>query len=144
MNEKPLSIGQVAKDTGLSVHALRFYESQDLLLRALPRSGAGRRIFTAKDVEWLRICIRLRESGMSVARLREFARLVRQGPGNEHQRLAVLRQHRDQVEERIRRLAECLDVIAGKVSTYEQHLAANRAQGLWDPSAADSRLCTSG
>jgi DNA-binding transcriptional MerR regulator len=45
----------------------------------LRRTPGGRRTYTAVDVDWLRICVRLRESGMPLADLTRFAALVRQG-----------------------------------------------------------------
>ncbi|HEX3487993.1 MAG TPA: MerR family DNA-binding transcriptional regulator, partial [Streptosporangiaceae bacterium] len=41
--EPVLSIGQVAGRTGLSVHALRFYEREGLLATPVHRDGGGRR-----------------------------------------------------------------------------------------------------
>lgn len=71
-----------AKRTGLSVHALLYYEREDLLIGSVRRT-AGRPTYTAVDVDWLGVCVRLRESGMPLADLRKFAALVSQGSGNE-------------------------------------------------------------
>jgi DNA-binding transcriptional MerR regulator len=46
-----LSIGQVAARTGLSVHALRFYEREGLLASPAERGPAGRREYRERDVE---------------------------------------------------------------------------------------------
>src|SRR5215469_18501569 len=110
-----LSIGQVAVRTGLSVHALRFYEREGILANPVRRAVNGRRIYTEDDVEWLSLCIRLRSSGMPLSALREYASLVRQGPGNEKERLAVLRRHRERVSAQIADLTESLDLISHKV-----------------------------
>ena len=59
-----LSIGQVAERTGLSVHALRFYEREGILTNPIRRGGNGRRIYTEQDLDWLAMCIRLRASGI--------------------------------------------------------------------------------
>jgi len=74
-----LSIGQVAERTGLSVHALRFYEREGLLANPVARGPEGRRVYREQDVEWLRICMNLRASGMPLATVRRYADLVRQG-----------------------------------------------------------------
>ncbi|MGA5047345.1 MerR family transcriptional regulator [Streptomyces arboris] len=55
-----LSIGQVAERTGLSVHALRFYETEDLFLTPVRRGAGGRRVYSEDDVAWLTVCIILR------------------------------------------------------------------------------------
>ncbi|MDR8409884.1 MerR family transcriptional regulator [Nonomuraea sp. 3-1Str] len=128
-----LSIGDVAAATGLSVHALRFFEREGLLLRLIPRSAGGRRVYEPADVEWLLLCNRLRESGMPIATLRRFAGLVRSGPGNERDRLELLREHERDVRARIAELTASLEVIHGKVVAYERHVADGTATGLWSP-----------
>ncbi|MEU9519636.1 MerR family transcriptional regulator [Streptomyces sp. NPDC048224] len=130
-----LSIGAVAERTGLSVHALRFYEREGLLVGPVRRTSGGRRRYTSVDVDWLLICVKLRESGMPLADLKRFAELVRRGPGNEAERLRLLDAHRQRVDAQIRALEECRSVIAWKVGVYAEHLADGEAGGLWDPTA---------
>ncbi|WP_017624030.1 MerR family transcriptional regulator [Nocardiopsis chromatogenes] len=129
----PLTIGETARRTGLSVHALRFYEREGLLVGPVERTAGGRRRYAEADVEWLRICVRLRESGMPLADLKRFTGLVRRGPGNEAERLELLNAHQRRVEAQIRALEECRSVIAWKVGVYADHVARGEAEGLWDP-----------
>ncbi|MFD8636752.1 MerR family transcriptional regulator [Streptomyces sp. NPDC059533] len=131
-----LSIGEVAERTGLGVHALRFYEREGLLVGPVRRTSGGRRRYSAADVDWLLICVRLRESDMPLADLKYFAELVRRGPGNEAERLRLLETHQERVDARIRALEKCRSVIAGKVGVYADHLTRGEAGGLWDPTAA--------
>lgn len=81
------------------------------------------------------ICVRLRASGMPLADLKRFAELVRQGPGNETQRLDLLDTHRQRVDAQIQALEECRSLIAWKAGVYAEHLARGEAAGLWDPTA---------
>jgi DNA-binding transcriptional MerR regulator len=134
--EEELSIGDVARRTGLSVHALRFYEREGLLLsQHVARGTGGHRRYSPQEVNWLRICIKLRASGMPVAKIRRFAELVREGPGNEQERLGLLREQQRHVEHQLAELAECLRIINRKVGVYEQHLADDTAQDLWTAKA---------
>lgn len=126
-----LSIGQVADRTGLSVHALRFYEREGLLADVVRRDAGGRRVYREDDVAWLGMCTRFRDTGMPLPEIRRYAALVRQGPGNEKERLAVLREHQERVTDSIRALGECLDVIAYKVRAYEDHLDNGTTDRLW-------------
>ncbi|MFI7277307.1 MerR family transcriptional regulator [Streptomyces sp. NPDC049879] len=128
-----LSIGQVAEETALSVHALRFFEREGLFLHPVARTSGGQRVYGRADVEWLQLCNRLRESGMPIAVIREFAGLVRSGPGNEEARLALLRAHEREVEARMAGLAAHLEIIRGKVATYERHVREGTAAGVWAP-----------
>ena len=126
-----MSIGQVAARTGLSVHALRFYEREGILANPVGRALNGRRIYTEDDVAWLSMCITLRSSGMLLPAIRDYASLVRRGPGNEKERLAILRQHQKRVRAQIADLAGSLDLISYKVKIYEERLAEGTADRLW-------------
>lgn len=128
-----LSIGQAADRTGLSVHTLRFYEREGLLPGAVRRGSDGRRVYTEDDLEWLEICSSFRASGMPVATIRRYASLVRQGTGNEAERLALLREHEERVTARIDELTRSLGLISYKVKVYSEHLAEGTAARLWNP-----------
>jgi DNA-binding transcriptional MerR regulator len=130
--EQELSIGEVARQTGLSVHALRFYEREGLLVtRQVARVTGGHRRYCPQDVQWLRICIKLRASGMPLAKIRRYAELVRDGPGNERQRLELLREQRRHIENQLAELEDCLEIITRKVGVYERHVADGGAGHLW-------------
>ncbi|MGH3740295.1 MAG: MerR family transcriptional regulator [Micromonosporaceae bacterium] len=118
-----LSIGQVAERTGLSVHALRFYERERLLATPVRRDSGGRRVYSENDVEWLMLCIMLRASAMPLTAIRQYTGLVREGAGNETERLALLREHQEQVTAQIAELNRCLDLINFKVGVYEDIVA---------------------
>lgn len=126
------AIGEVADAVGMSVHALRFYEDAELLVAPIERDSGGRRRYRAADVEWLRICTRLRASGMPLAELQRFAALVRDGPGNEAERLALLDAQRERVDEQIHALEQARSIIAWKTGVYQQHLRDGNVSGLWD------------
>jgi hypothetical protein len=57
---------------------------------------------------------------------------VREGPGNEQERLDLLREQQARVENQLTELQECLRIITRKVGTYEQHLADGTTQDPWD------------
>ncbi|WP_288336867.1 MerR family transcriptional regulator [uncultured Gordonia sp.] len=133
--EASYSIGEVADAVGMSVHALRFYEREDLLIGPIERTSGGRRRYREVDIDWLRICTRLRESGMPLADLRRFAALVREGSGNEAERLEILEGQRRRVDRQIRALRDARDIIDWKADVYREHLRTGDAVGLWDPTA---------
>ncbi|MFE2226120.1 MerR family transcriptional regulator [Streptomyces kronopolitis] len=126
-----LSIGQVAERTGLSVHALRLYEREALLIGPVRRSSSGRRVYSESDVEWLINCTKFRASGMPLATIRRYVELASKGAGNEAERLAILRQHQQQVAHQIAELTECLNLITRKVAVYEEHVAHGETQDPW-------------
>jgi DNA-binding transcriptional MerR regulator len=143
-----LTIGQAAGRTGLSVHALRFYEREGLLATPVYRDSGGRRVYSEWDLEWLELCIKLRESGMPLTAIRRYAELVRQGEGNETDRLGLLRQHQERITAQLTALRAGLDVIDFKVALYEERLARGSARDpLYTPPALEPRagdMMTSG
>jgi DNA-binding transcriptional MerR regulator len=127
----------VADRTGLSVHALRFYEREGLLVHPVRRDTGGRRRYRPDDVGWIEICTKLRSSGMPVEEVRRFADLTRAGPGNEEERLAILRRHEQRVIDQLAELQSCLEVISWKAQFYDEHLSRGEAVGLWAPPTDD-------
>jgi DNA-binding transcriptional MerR regulator len=145
--EADLTIGQAAERTGLSVHALRYYEREGLFVAPVRRDRAGRRVYSEWDLEWLEVCTKFRSSGMPLTAIKRYAEMVRAGSGNEADRLALLRAHQEQVRAQLRDLTACLDIISIKVGLYEEFLAAESTRApatapqdpLWDmpqPAAA--------
>jgi DNA-binding transcriptional MerR regulator len=128
-----LTIGQAAGRSGLSVHALRFYEREGLFPVPVRRDPGGRRVYTEWDLEWLELCTKLRGSGMPLPAIRRYADLVRAGTGNEKERLALLRQHEADVTGQIAALTGCLEVISFKVRLYEERLAQGGRDPIWTP-----------
>jgi DNA-binding transcriptional MerR regulator len=126
-----LSIGEVARRTGLSVHTLRLYERKGLLAGEVRRDKSGRRTYSAWDVEWLANCVKFRASGMPLEIISCLAQLVREGSGNEAERLKLLRAHQRRIARQLAQLRDCLDLINTKVASYEQHLAAGASGDPW-------------
>ena len=139
-----LSIGQVAERTGLSVHALRFYEREGIFAAPVRRGPGGRRVYSEWDMDWLAVCTRLRASGMPLTAIRRYAGLVRAGAGNEEERLALLRRHQEHVTAQIGELTACLELISFKVRLYEDRVAAGAADPLWSPPARPENASPAG
>ena len=118
-----LFIGEVASRTGRSVHAIRWYETQGLMPGVL-RDGGGRRVYSDYHIGWLDLMERLRSTGMSIAQMREYTELVRQGSASLEQRRALLAAHRTRVRETIARWTEALALIDAKVEFYDEWVAS--------------------
>jgi DNA-binding transcriptional MerR regulator len=126
-----LTIGQVSALTGLTTHTLRFYEQERLFFAPVRRDAAGRRVFTGEEVEWLKVCAKLRSSGMPLPEIRRYAELVVAGPGNEIERFEILRRHEAKVQQQVDDLQQALGIIHAKVEIYARHLSAGTADQLW-------------
>lgn len=112
--------------TGVSAHTLRYYERAGLI-RPVARNAGNQRRYSADDVAWVGFLLRLRETGMPIARMREYAALREQGPATTEPRLRLLEDHRAALREQIERLRAHETALADKIATYRHDLAALRA-----------------
>jgi len=113
-----LTIGQVAAATGVSTHTLRYYE-QAGLIRAVGRTGAGHRLYSPTDLDWLQFVMRLKATGMPIAGMQAFAALRAQGEATVGARRELLVEHRDAVLAHIAELQTSLEAIVDKIAYYE-------------------------
>jgi DNA-binding transcriptional MerR regulator len=114
-----MTIAEAAREAGVSVHTLRYYERAGLLT-PIQRNGSGHRRFTPEDVEWVVVCTKLRATGMPIRRIREYAELVGAGDGNEDARLALLEAHREDVLRRMAEVERNLELINYKIRLYRE------------------------
>jgi DNA-binding transcriptional MerR regulator len=111
-----LTIRETASRTGLTTHTLRYYERLGLIVA--DRSASGHRRYRSSDIEWINVLICLRDTGMPIHRMIEFARLVRKGESTVPNRLALLETHRGDVLANIDRYRRYLKVIEQKIRAY--------------------------
>lgn len=64
-------IGEVAELTGMGIHTLRYYEKLGLL--PPPTRNSGIRQYTEGDVRLLKFLCSLKQTGMSLEEMAEFA-----------------------------------------------------------------------
>ncbi len=114
-------IGELASRTGRSVHAIRWYEAQGLI-PGVTRDGGGRRVYGERHQGWLELMERLRRTGMSIAEMREYTTLAKQGSATLKQRRELLSAHRARVEATIADWTLALKLLDGKIDFYGEWL----------------------
>src|SRR4051812_40762164 len=112
------SIAEAVAVTGLSADTLRYYERDGLMLQPVGRSATGHRRYTEADLQWIELLTRLRGTGMPIRDVRRYAELVRDGDGNEQERLDLLRAHRAGVLAQLAEVQEHLGAIDRKIGIY--------------------------
>ncbi len=101
-----LSIGQVARQAGLTVEAVRFYEKRRLI-EPPPRSESGYRQYPANAVRRLKFIQRAKEAGFTLRDIGDLLAL-RQEPGASCADVKLRATHKvEEVERKIRDL-ECI------------------------------------
>ncbi|MCI3930437.1 MerR family transcriptional regulator [Streptomyces sp. AN091965] len=115
--ESQYTISEVAAETGLSAHTLRWYERIGLMPH-IDRSHTGQRRYRDRDLRWLTFLGKLRATGMPVADMVRYAELVRAGDHTFAERQDLLEQTRRDVRARIEELQDTLAVLDHKIGSY--------------------------
>ena len=72
--QQPLTIGHLAKESGVNLETVRYYERRGLLPKP-PRSASGYRLFPAEAARRLRFIRRAQELGFSLREIRDLLSL---------------------------------------------------------------------
>jgi len=115
------SIGEFSEIINLSIDTLRYYEKVQLIL--VERDTAGRRRYTETDLNWILFIKRLKETGMPIKEIKEYAFLRYQGDSTMSQRLHMLEQHRQFVLEEKAKWESNLEHLDEKISIYKGKIA---------------------
>jgi len=120
LTDDRLSIAQVAEATGLSTHALRYYERAGLMLEPVDRASSSHRRYSPGDVNWVEFLTKLRSTGMPIATVREYTDLVRRGDATTEDRLELLGRHRIAVLAQLDEITRSLAAIDKKIALYKE------------------------
>ena len=114
-------IGEFAMLVGLTTHTLRYYEKEQLLRPQ--RDGGGRRRYTEQDKNWLAFIKKLKETGMPLKDIKEYARLRYEGEATLSERLHILETHRLFVQQENEKWHNNLLNLEEKIQWYQGELA---------------------
>jgi DNA-binding transcriptional MerR regulator len=114
-----LNIQQAAIACKVSAHTLRYYERIGLL-PAIARDSNGYRQYSEYDLGAVNILLRLRDTGMPIQGMKQFATLLAQGDSAIGERLELLEQHQKAVHQRILELQTNLEAIETKIQIYRK------------------------
>ena len=123
-DETLLTVAQMAEATGVTAHTLRYYERAGLI-RPVARNAGNQRRYDAADVEWVAFLLRLRETGMPIVRMREYADLRQLGDTTIEERLRILEAHQITVREQIALLRTHENALEAKMRVYRRALTAD-------------------
>lgn len=123
------TIGELAREFDITTRAIRFYESEGLLS---PMRVGNRRYYRRRDRTRLRLILRGRRLGFTLAEIRETFELYDQAHGEAKQLryyLEVLRDKRTQLLGQMRDLQDTLAELEQSYAHCEKLLAAQEQAG---------------
>ncbi|ASG30468.1 MerR family transcriptional regulator [Fusobacterium animalis] len=111
------SIGEFSKLTGLSIHTLRYYEYEQLIVPMRNKNNILR--YSDKDIAWIDFIKRLKDTGMPIKKIKEYAKLRSKGDITLSKRMEMLIQHYGFLEKQISILQEHKEKLDQKIKYYQ-------------------------
>ncbi|HAA5443110.1 TPA_asm: MerR family transcriptional regulator [Listeria monocytogenes] len=113
-------IKDFATKTGLSIDTLRYYEEEELLIPA--RNEKNYRVYTEEDYCWVQLLLKMKQTGMTITNIKNFAALQKQGDKTLPNRIQILDNHMENLYEQQKDLAETISFVVKKVDVYREKL----------------------
>jgi len=118
------SIGELAREFGLTTRAIRFYEDCGLLR---PERAGKNRVYTARDRARLTLTLRGKRLGLKLAEIKDLIDMYETRKDSDPQLrrfLDVLARQRAELEARLAELRATLDEVVAQESAARQMLRA--------------------
>lgn len=103
--ERLWTVGELAEELGVTTRTLRHYEAEGLIS---PRRAGQNRVYTARDRARLRLILRGRRFGMTLAECREIVDMYDGAESSERRQLTTLLDRLDEIAADLDRRAEDL------------------------------------
>jgi DNA-binding transcriptional MerR regulator len=128
-----MNIKKAAEMFDLSVDTLRYYERVGVI-PPIHRNMSGYRDYTTNDLNWIYLAKSLRNAGLSVESLIEFAHLaqVRETENVEEAQKKILVDQLGELDKKLSEMHEVRDLLVYKIETYDDHIAKFKT-GELDP-----------
>lgn len=128
-----MNIKKAAEMFNLSVDTLRYYERVGVI-PPIHRNMSGYRDYTTNDLNWIYLAKSLRNAGLSVESLIEFAHLaqVRETENVEEAQKQILVDQLGELDKKLSEMHEVRDLLVYKIETYDDHIAKFKT-GELDP-----------
>ncbi len=113
-----MNIRKFSELTGMTAHTIRYYEKIGLF-KKINRNDSGHRDFSLEDVTWAEFIKRLKDTGMPLDQILEYANLREQGQHTAGSRMALLEEHAMALERKIATEQHNLNKLKDKIRYYE-------------------------
>ena len=112
------TIGQAAEILKVTTHTLRYYEKEKIITPV--RNGNGERLYDEFHLKWLKFVLKLKETQMPIAQIKEYTRLVREGEHTANERLKLLEHHQLSIQNQIDTLQSTDQMLGEKIAGYKE------------------------
>lgn len=98
--ERTWTVGELADDLGVTTRTLRFYEAEGLIS---PERSGGNRVYGPREHARMRLILRGRRFGMTLAECREIVDMYDGAASSERRQLTTLLDRLDEIAADLRR-----------------------------------------
>lgn len=119
--EKMYTMKQVCGKTGLSYDTLKYYCNEGLVPN-VKRDQNNRRVFSERDIAWIKSLQCLKNCEMSLAEIQSYIHLCKMGKKTIPKRMEMLKKKSWQLRQKIHELEASIDFIEHKQQLYQDML----------------------
>ncbi|KRF31697.1 MerR family transcriptional regulator [Paenibacillus sp. Soil787] len=130
------TIKQAAEFTGLSEDTIRYYEKIGLLPYA-DRKASGHRTYSKHQLEGMVFLTRLKATGMTLEEMKHFRKLYEMGEASLPERVSILIEHKNRIQNEIDRLLETQRMIDFKIDKFKEAFVNPDLNKKWKSPFAD-------
>lgn len=112
----------VCKETNLPYETLKYYCNEGLIPN-VKRDTNNYRIFDDRDIAWIKSLFCLKKCGMSIAEMKRYVELCRQGEKSISERKVILHHRKEILLLKLQELNECIEYIDMKQQFYDDVLS---------------------
>lgn len=116
---------QVCERTDLTYDTLKFYCNKGLVPN-VKRDKNNRRVFSGRDIEWIKSLSCLKSCGFSIAEMQDYVELCKKGETSIPERQAMLNEKLSYLHDEIKKLQGSIDYIHWKQQFYRDVLTGKR------------------
>ncbi|HBM3443296.1 TPA: MerR family transcriptional regulator [Listeria innocua] len=115
------TIGAFSREVELSIDTLRNYEKEKLILPK--RNEINRRIYDSSDITWINFIKKLKQTGMPIKDIKEYAKLRYLGDKTIEQRMTLLYKQYDILVEKREKIELYTQFLLNKIDIYKEMLS---------------------
>ncbi len=123
------TIGELAQEVGMTIHGLRFYEKEGLVM---PKRKGKNRIYSEEDKMWIEFLLHMKETGMSIQDMKKYTTLRKQENPPIDELMAILLSHREKVQKQLEIYQKNLALLDKKIEVYQEEINDNKGEDLFD------------
>lgn len=122
-------IGELADLVGMTVHGLRFYEKEGLVV---PERKGNKRIYSEEDRLWIEFLVHMRETGMSIQDMKRYTNYRKREQPQLDELMNLLLEHREKVKIQLSIHQRNLEMLNKKIDLYAKEIEENKGKDLFD------------